>query len=230
MVIGAATGGDGGTSRQQGAPVAIADDQVKPARQHGQVADHPENLRDDEQEQSPPSQNTWLAVLMMLAGQTIARHMPEQALEDARDKTAALLGASGDEVVFTSGATEANNLAIKQLLGLSYFMTQNYAKAASLLEAVVADPDRRPSELALLSREERRKILVEWNDTHRAFGGPDTVHGMFEARAAQHPDEVGVEMDGSSLTYGQVGAREERTCTRARAPPPAAAASPAGRR
>lgn len=35
-----------------------------------------------------------------------------QALEDAREKIAALLGAFPDEVTFTSGATEANNLAI----------------------------------------------------------------------------------------------------------------------
>jgi cysteine desulfurase len=35
-----------------------------------------------------------------------------RALEDARARTAALLGAFADEVVFTSGATEANNLAL----------------------------------------------------------------------------------------------------------------------
>jgi cysteine desulfurase len=35
-----------------------------------------------------------------------------QLLEDARDRVAALLGARADEVVFTSGATEANNLAV----------------------------------------------------------------------------------------------------------------------
>jgi cysteine desulfurase len=35
-----------------------------------------------------------------------------QALEDARERIAALLGADSDEVVFTSGATEANNLAV----------------------------------------------------------------------------------------------------------------------
>ncbi len=39
-----------------------------------------------------------------------------QALEDARERIAFLLGAFPDEVTFTSGATEANNLAI---LGLS---------------------------------------------------------------------------------------------------------------
>jgi cysteine desulfurase len=40
-----------------------------------------------------------------------------QALEDAREHVAALLDARPDEVVFTSGATEANNLAILGLAG-----------------------------------------------------------------------------------------------------------------
>src|SRR5579862_1225831 len=40
-----------------------------------------------------------------------------QALESARELTAVNLGAQPDEVVFTSGATEANNLAIFGLAG-----------------------------------------------------------------------------------------------------------------
>src|SRR2546423_4482115 len=40
-----------------------------------------------------------------------------QALEDARECVAALLGAHPDEVLFTSGATEANNLAVFGLAG-----------------------------------------------------------------------------------------------------------------
>jgi cysteine desulfurase len=40
-----------------------------------------------------------------------------QILEDARERIAALLGAHADEVVFTSGATEANNLALAGLAG-----------------------------------------------------------------------------------------------------------------
>jgi cysteine desulfurase len=40
-----------------------------------------------------------------------------QGLEDARELTAAILDASPDEVVFTSGATEANNLALFGIAG-----------------------------------------------------------------------------------------------------------------
>src|SRR5262245_50161555 len=40
-----------------------------------------------------------------------------QALEDARERTADLLGAHAEEVIFTSGATEANNLALFGLAG-----------------------------------------------------------------------------------------------------------------
>ncbi|MCA9163509.1 MAG: aminotransferase class V-fold PLP-dependent enzyme [Planctomycetales bacterium] len=36
-----------------------------------------------------------------------------EAIEDARSQVAALLGATSEEIVFTSGGTESNNLALK---------------------------------------------------------------------------------------------------------------------
>src|SRR5688572_3244995 len=39
-----------------------------------------------------------------------------EAVEDARGQVAALLGADADEIVFTSGGTESNNLALQGVM------------------------------------------------------------------------------------------------------------------
>jgi len=39
-----------------------------------------------------------------------------EAIEDSRDRVAALLGADHDEIIFTGGGTEANNLALKGIM------------------------------------------------------------------------------------------------------------------
>jgi cysteine desulfurase len=57
-----------------------------------------------------------------------------RALEDARECTAALLGAHPDEVVFTSGATEANNLALFGLCGPPAHLLASPVEHPSVLE------------------------------------------------------------------------------------------------
>ncbi len=49
----------------------------------------------------------------------------EKACEVAREQISDLIGASSKEIIFTSGATESNNLAIK---GVAQFYNQNAQK------------------------------------------------------------------------------------------------------
>ncbi|MGW0283769.1 amino acid adenylation domain-containing protein [Streptomyces sp. NPDC003236] len=80
----------------------------------------------------------------------------------------------------------------------------------TLLETVARDPGVRLSGLCLLTAEERRQTVVEWNDTAAAFPDTTTLHGLFEERAARQPDTVAVEGPLGTLTYGELNARANR--------------------
>ena len=50
---------------------------------------------------------------------------------------------------------------------------------------------------------ERRRILVEWNDTARPYPADKCVHSMVELTAAENPDALAVEHEARRL--GQDG-------------------------
>ncbi|HWN40735.1 MAG TPA: amino acid adenylation domain-containing protein, partial [Thermoanaerobaculia bacterium] len=59
-----------------------------------------------------------------------------------------------------------------------------------LLSAAAADPGHRLSELPMLSPEERRQLLAEWNDVGTVPPPDVTLHALFEAQAARTPEAV----------------------------------------
>ena len=83
-----------------------------------------------------------------------------------------------------------------------------------LLEGVVADPQRRISELPLLSDSERHQLLVEWNDTAADYPRDACVHQLFEAQAARTPDAAAVVFEDRQLSYGELNARANRLARR----------------
>ncbi|KOG33449.1 non-ribosomal peptide synthetase [Streptomyces resistomycificus] len=83
------------------------------------------------------------------------------------------------------------------------------ARLERLLRAAVNEPDRPIGALDILGEAERRRLLVEFNDTARDVP-TTTFHRMFEARAAETPDAVAVTDTRTSLTYGQLDARAAR--------------------
>jgi amino acid adenylation domain-containing protein len=77
----------------------------------------------------------------------------------------------------------------------------------TLLAAAVAGPDRRLSELPLLTEAERRQMLVEWNRTSADFPADKCVHELFEEQAALNPDAVAVIHRDEQLTRGRLNER-----------------------
>jgi amino acid adenylation domain-containing protein/thioester reductase-like protein len=77
----------------------------------------------------------------------------------------------------------------------------------NLLESMAEQPDQRLSRLSLLADEERRRILIEWNQTDTAFPRDACIHRLIEAQVEQTPDAVAVIFEDQSLTYRELNGR-----------------------
>ena len=69
------------------------------------------------------------------------------------------------------------------------------------------DRDQVPSLLPQLTESERRRLLVEWNDTHADYPADRCVHQLFEDQAYRTPDATAVVFEGRQLTYRELNAR-----------------------
>src|SRR5437870_10166723 len=105
---------------------------------------------------TPVLPEAWEAMRPLLTGPPgnpasahAAGRQARRALEDARELVAARLGAAADEVIFTSGATEANNLA---LFGL----------AGDPPGLIIASPIEHPCVIEPLKQLASRGFDVEW--------------------------------------------------------------------
>ncbi|MFD0313291.1 amino acid adenylation domain-containing protein [Streptomyces flavalbus] len=79
-----------------------------------------------------------------------------------------------------------------------------------LLERAAAGPDLPVAELEILTEEERRAVLLEWNDTAREVPAT-TLPELFRAQVARTPDALALVCGGRRLTYAELDARVERT-------------------
>ncbi|WP_223750323.1 MupA/Atu3671 family FMN-dependent luciferase-like monooxygenase [Myxococcus sp. XM-1-1-1] len=87
----------------------------------------------------------------------------------------------------------------------------------TLLEGLVEDPERRLSELPLLTPEERRQVLDTWNDTRSARTPASCLHELFEARVRASPESIALVAGAERLSYRELDARANRLAHRLRA-------------
>jgi amino acid adenylation domain-containing protein len=76
----------------------------------------------------------------------------------------------------------------------------------TLLEAVVANPDLRLSELPLLTRDETQ-LFNQWNDTGRDYPQHRLMHELFEEQAERTPDAPALIFQSEQLTYRELNER-----------------------
>ncbi len=85
-----------------------------------------------------------------------------------------------------------------------------------LLEAIVANPDGRLSELSLLPRTEQQ-LLLAWNATHTDYPRGQCIQELFETQVTKAPDAQAVVFGGQYLTYDALNRRANQLAHQLRA-------------
>jgi amino acid adenylation domain-containing protein len=101
----------------------------------------------------------------------------------------------------------AGTLAYNSDLFEAVTITRMLGHFRTLLEAAAAAPERRLSDLPLLTETEREQLLVSWNDTRADCPEDLCIHQLFEAQVERTPEAIAVVFEDEQLTYGELNRR-----------------------
>jgi amino acid adenylation domain-containing protein len=73
-----------------------------------------------------------------------------------------------------------------------------------LLNKAVLNASVRISQLPLLSDEETKQVVEQWNEAATLFPAREAIHNVFDAQCARTPDRVAVKEEGKQLSFRQL--------------------------
>ncbi|HLP75388.1 MAG TPA: amino acid adenylation domain-containing protein [Candidatus Paceibacterota bacterium] len=85
-----------------------------------------------------------------------------------------------------------------------------------LLGGIVTNPDRRISELPLMTESERQLLLVDWNQTSTSYGRDACIHDLFEAQVTKTPEATALVFGPERITYRKLNERANQLAHRLR--------------
>ncbi|HEY0174439.1 MAG TPA: amino acid adenylation domain-containing protein, partial [Pyrinomonadaceae bacterium] len=80
----------------------------------------------------------------------------------------------------------------------------------TLLRNLADEPEREVADVSMLTAEEERYFVYEWNETAAAYPLDRCVHELIAEQAARTPEAVAVVYGSQSLTYAQLDAASNR--------------------
>lgn len=84
------------------------------------------------------------------------------------------------------------------------------AEFLTLLTSSALGPESKIGLLNHVSDEERRQVLIEFNDTGRDYARDGRIHELFEQHAKLHPDRIAVVYEHQQITYRELNVRANR--------------------
>lgn len=79
----------------------------------------------------------------------------------------------------------------------------------TLLESIIKNAGQRVSDLSMLSKNDRERILVEWNATQMDFPREKCIHQLFEDQAEKTPDTAAIIFQNDGISYRDLNLRAE---------------------
>jgi amino acid adenylation domain-containing protein len=77
----------------------------------------------------------------------------------------------------------------------------------AFLQGIASHPERRLSDLPLLTKAEQSRLLIEWNATQAAYPKQSCIHQLFEAQVERTPNAIAVSYEDEQLTYRELNSR-----------------------
>jgi amino acid adenylation domain-containing protein/non-ribosomal peptide synthase protein (TIGR01720 family) len=95
-------------------------------------------------------------------------------------------------------------------------VTRLGAHFAELCASVAAAPELPVRELSILPVEERRRVVVDWNDTRTSYPRDATIHALFRAQVARTPEAIALTFGAEAVSYAELRRRSSRLAHRLR--------------
>ena len=77
----------------------------------------------------------------------------------------------------------------------------------SILVNVSNAPTTPVGELELLTQDEKKQLLENWNQTELSYDNSQCIHHLFEQRVAQHPNATALVFEDNAVTYAELNLR-----------------------
>ena len=108
-------------------------------------------------------------------------------------------------------AEASEGLAVSWNYNTDLFKTGTVERMAAhfevLLKAAAANPDRKITDLPILTEAEETQILVTWTGAERTHHPEARVTTLFESQAEQTPDSIAVSFESHDLSYSELNSR-----------------------
>ena len=77
----------------------------------------------------------------------------------------------------------------------------------NLLRSIVRTPETPIADLEVLDADEKRRMMVTWNDTSCPYRSSATIHSLFEEQVNRTPDNLALIENGDFITFGRLNER-----------------------